>query len=117
MTSLNALRDRLAEFPLAEALIGLSLLLLLAVLLDWLTRNVLLRLLRRGLIAIGLDETADVVRSVIRRLSRIVPAIVIHRGILAVPHVPDGVDTVVRNVAAAFMILTVVMAIAANRRC
>ena len=113
MTSLNALRDRLAEFPLAEALIGLSLLLLLALLLDWLTRNVLLRLLRRGLMAMGLDTTAEVVRSVIRRLSRIAPAIVIHRGILAVPHVPTEIETVVRNVAAAFMIVTVVMAIAA----
>src|SRR5690606_37821887 len=113
MTSLNALRDRLAEFPLAEALIGLSLLLLLALLLDWLTRNVLLRLLRRGLMAMGLDTTAEVVRSVIRRLSRIAPAIVIHRGILAVPHVPMEIETVVRNVAAASMIVTVVMAIAA----
>ncbi len=113
MTSLNALRDRLAEFPLAEALLGLSLLLLLALLLDWLTRNVLLRLLRRGLMAMGLDTTAEVVRSVIRRLSRIAPAIVIHRGILAVPHVPTEIETVVRNVAAAFMIVTVVMAIAA----
>lgn len=112
MDSLTALRERLADYPLAETLIGLCLLALVAVALDWLTRHVLLRVLRRGMIAVGLDETADNLGPIIRRLARIVPAIVVHRGVLLVPHLPPAADTVARNVAAAFMILTVAMAMA-----
>src|SRR5690606_2455173 len=100
MDSLISLRERLADYPLAETLIGLCLLALVAVALDWLTRHVLLRVLRRGMMAVGLDATAESLGPIIRRLARIVPAVVVHRGVLMVPHLAPALDTVVRNVAA-----------------
>ncbi len=49
--------------------------------------------------------------SVISRLANIVPALIISSGIMAVPGLPEGVITVIRNVAIAFIILTLALAV------
>ena len=52
-------------------------------------------------------------QNVIKRLANIVPAVVISGGIALVPHLPPALITVVKNVANAFVILTIAMAVAA----
>ncbi len=108
--------DPLAYFdayPAAALIAGLAGLMLAAGLSLWLTRFVLVRVLRRALSRAGLDEVGESLRPVNVRLARLVPALIVYQGVLAVPHLAPAATTVIRNVAAAFMILTVVMAIAA----
>src|SRR5690606_7477696 len=50
---------------------------------------------------------------VIERLANIMPALVVSNGIMLVPNLPAFAVVVVKNVASAFMILTVAMAISA----
>ncbi|HWJ70262.1 MAG TPA: mechanosensitive ion channel domain-containing protein [Sphingobium sp.] len=92
--------------PWAETLIGLGLLILIATLVNLLVRQVALRLVRRLL-----PEGVPTPARVIARLVNIVPALIIARGIGAVPHLPAALVTVTRNVASAFIILTIVLAI------
>jgi len=112
MPFLDAMRDRLAEFPIAQMLIGLCLLLLIAFVADFIVRRVLTRLALR--VAGRTVQDLDVLlRPVVRSVTRVVPAIIILRGIGGVPHLSPGVVTLVQNVAGAFMIVAVAIAIGA----
>lgn len=93
-------------------LIAIVILLLLAALSNWVSRYVLLTGLTRALryTPIGRDELFDESR-VITRLSNVVPALVLSAGVAIIPNLPDFVTTVVRNVASAFIIFTVALAI------
>jgi len=100
-------------YPTAAMVAGLAILIVAALLAQWITNQILLRAIRPGLARAGLDQVGELLRPVTVRLARIVPAMIVYQGVLAVPHLPPAVAAVTRNVAAAFMILTVVMAIAA----
>jgi len=112
MPFLDAMRDRLAEFPIAQMLIGLCLLLLIAFIADFIVRRVLTRLALR-LAGRSVQNLDVLLRPVVRSVTRVVPAIIILRGIGGVPHLSPGVVTLVQNVAAAFMIVAVAIAIGA----
>ena len=99
--------------PLAALIAGIVSLLAAAWLALWITRHVLLSALRRGLSRANLGFVSEAVKPVTTRLARIVPALILYEGVQAVPHLPSAVMLVTRNVAAAFMIVTAVMAIAA----
>lgn len=101
----------LNDYPYLQTLIGLALLGLLAAVVNWLTHHVLLRIVRRALSLSLKDEAALFFREVIARLANVAPAVVVYQAVLVVPHLPVAAQTVVRNVAAAFMILTVILAI------
>ncbi len=77
-------------------------------------QKILLRVVNHflGRTAYGRDEELRRY-GVIERLANIMPAFVIASGIGLVPHLPDAAVTVVRNVANAFIILTLAMALAA----
>jgi miniconductance mechanosensitive channel len=95
-----------------RTLLGLSLLLLAAWLADFLTRRVLLRVLGRLVRASSVTwDDALLDRGVVRRLAHVVPALVIFLGIEAVPGVSDDVVRVIRNVANAYMVLTIALAV------
>lgn len=94
--------------PWAEALIGLAILVALAGLANFLVKKVLLRMALRVLPHEGASPA-----TAIARLTNIVPAVIISRGIALVPHLPPGAITVTQNVASAFIILTIVRAISA----
>ena len=103
--------DRLQETPWLETTVFLAGLVLLALLADWLTRRVLLRLIRQAVQASSTRyDDALLGRGVIARLAHVVPALVIYLGIPHVPGIPEAVATVTRNVANAYMILTVALA-------
>ncbi|MGD9387723.1 MAG: mechanosensitive ion channel family protein [Gammaproteobacteria bacterium] len=103
--------ERLQGTPWLETTVFLAGLVLLAFLADWLTKRVLLRLLRRAVAASPTRyDDALLGRGVISRLAHVVPAIVIYLGVPYVPGIPEAVDLVTRNVASAYMILTVALA-------
>ncbi|MDO8900873.1 MAG: mechanosensitive ion channel, partial [Phenylobacterium sp.] len=101
----------LNAYPYLQTLIGLGVLAILAAVVNWLTHHVLLRIVRRALSLSLREEAETFFHEVIARLANVAPAIVIYQAVLLVPHLPAAAETVVRNVAAAFMILTVFLAI------
>ena len=111
MLELDQALAGLNDYPYLQTLIGLALLAALAVVVNWLTQHVLLRIVRRALSLSLKDESELFFREVIARLANVAPAIVVYQAVLVVPHLPEAAETVVRNVAAAFMILTVILAI------
>ena len=102
----------LTRLPYAAAAFALVGLLLAAALANWLTRRVLLRLAAR-LAQASPVHWDDIVMShnVLSRLAHVVPALVLHAGIGLVPDLPGAVDTVVRSVALAYIVLTVALAL------
>ncbi|MDO8409187.1 MAG: mechanosensitive ion channel [Phenylobacterium sp.] len=111
MFELDLTLNSLNDYPHLQTLAGLGVLVLLAVIVNWLTQHVLLRIVRRALSLSLKDRSETVFREVIARLANVAPAIVIYQGVLVVPNLPPEAETVVRNVAAAFMILTVILAL------
>ncbi|HEY9143637.1 MAG TPA: mechanosensitive ion channel domain-containing protein, partial [Arenimonas sp.] len=106
--------DQLTAHPwLHTATVGLTLL-ALAWLADQLTQRITLRVLVRMVEASSVKwDDALLARGVISRLSHAVPAIVIYLGVPVVPNLPDGAVEVVRNVAAAYVVLTAAQALSA----
>lgn len=102
----------LAGIPYASTLVGLLAVALVAWLANWLTRRVLLAVVGRLAKASPTRwDDAIMGRRVLARLANVVPALVVLGGIALVPGVPDWLDVVVRNVALAYVALTVAMAI------
>lgn len=109
--------DRLAEltnqYPLIEKFAAIIAIFVVAFLANFLVKRVLLRfvdgLLRRT--PLGRDDVRT--HRVKERLANIVPAVVISNGVALVPGLPVTVMTVVQNVASAFVILMLAIAIAA----
>ncbi|HBV12354.1 MAG TPA: mechanosensitive ion channel protein MscS [Brevundimonas sp.] len=112
MFDFDAMRDRLAEFPIAEMLIGLCLLALVAFIADFVVRRILTRLILR-VVGRAVHDLDVLLRPVVRSFTRVVPAIIIHQGISSVPHLTPGVVTLIQNVAGAFMIVAVAIGIGA----
>lgn len=112
LDALHAFWSDSAYAPL-HLLIGLGLLLGGAWLADFLTRRILLQVLTRLVRATSFTwDDALIDRGVIRRVAHVVPALVIYLGIDAVPGVIDEVVRVARNVALAYMVLTLAIALA-----
>ncbi|WP_427788585.1 mechanosensitive ion channel family protein [Brevundimonas diminuta] len=113
MFDFDAMRIRLAEFPIAEMLIGLCLLALVAFIADFVVRRVLTRLILR-VVGRAVHDLDTLLQPVVRSFTRVVPAIIIHQGISGVPHLAPGVLTLIQNVAGAFMIVAVAIGIGAG---
>lgn len=109
---LEALRVALAPYPHAYTLLAVAALLLASFAANWLTKRVLLRALRRALAASPFASEDEGMRlSVIPRLANAVPALVLYAGVRAVPELPPLLVEVVRNVCAAFIVLTVALSV------
>ena len=81
---------------------------------NFVTKHVLMRVVRRMLAAASLgQEPGAGLDKVIVRLAHIVPALVLWAGIGAVPDLPESAVIVVRNVSNAFIVLTVALALIA----
>lgn len=113
MFDFDAMRIRLAEFPIAEMLIGLCLLALLAFIADFVVRRILTRLILK-VVGRAVHDLDTLLQPVVRSFTRVVPAIIIHQGISGVPHLAPGVVTLIQNVAGAFMIVAVAIGIGAG---
>lgn len=102
----------LDRVPYGGTLAGLLALLVLALLANWLTHRVLLRVVRRLVRASPMSwDDALMARGVLTRLAHVVPALVLSAGIGLVPDLPPAVAAVVRNVAHAYVVLTVALSL------
>lgn len=100
--------------PWLESIIAIALLLMAALVGNWIAKRVVLQLFRRILRQTPIAEEADGLTNIARRLSNLVPAIIVGAGIDLVPHVPGEVIAVVTNLAEAFMVLTIARALGAT---
>ena len=100
------------KYPWAETLTALGGLFLSAFIANFLIKAILLKLLDRLVQKTSFGQDEELKRhSVISRLANIVPALIMSSGILAIPGLPDTAITVIRNVAIAFIILTLALAV------
>ncbi len=96
--------NRLA--PAVETLLGLGVLATIALLANFIVKKVILRVAAKSLPDMGLD-----LAKVAGFLANIVPAVIVSRGIEAVPSLSAGLKTVVGNVAMAFIVLSIALAL------
>ena len=102
----------LERYPELHTLISLGLLLLSAWLGNWLVKRILVHALCRLVDATALGRNAqNLDNQLIKRLANIVPTLILFAGIGLVPHLPDALVTVTRNVCSAFIVLTVALAL------
>ena len=111
---LNMLKELLASYPpwVYSAAVACGLL-LAAFVVNFITKYILLRGLRKLLKALPASDAEErrLRLSIISRLANIVPALVLSYGAAAIPDVHDTLETVIRNVCNAFIVLTSVMAL------
>ncbi|SIR18515.1 miniconductance mechanosensitive channel [Paracoccus thiocyanatus] len=108
------LQDFLTAHPWIYTLAALAMLAIAAIFANFVVKKILLRVLNHvlGRTVYGRDKELRR-HGVIERLANIMPAFVIASGIALVPHLPAAAVTIVRNVANAFIIVTLAMALAA----
>ncbi|THG82830.1 mechanosensitive ion channel [Pseudomonas sp. A-1] len=104
--------DWLQAQPQLFAAVCVALLASVAWLANWIVKRLLVRGIHRALGATAIGRhivTGE--QSIVRRLSNIVPSLVLSSGIKLIPHLPQAAVTVVENVCQAFVVLTVALAI------
>lgn len=94
------------------SLLCVVLLLCVAWIANWVVKYILVRGFYRALRSV-VPEPINAKNMVVTRLANIVPALIISSGIKWIPALPAAFVTVVQNVAHAFIVLTIALAIAA----
>ena len=100
------------QYPWLEMSTSLSILILLAILANFIAKQVVVRGIRKLVSKMkSANSSIFAEHNVIRRISNIVPAIVIMNGIVTVPHLSEKIVTFVQMGAQAFIFLTLALAI------
>jgi len=97
--------------PWMQSGLALLALILFAWAANWVAKRIVLRLLLRLLGRLPFHVEGKHIGAIVARLSNIVPALIIQTGIATVPHLPDEAVTFVRSLSAAFIILTIAIAL------
>ncbi|GAA5185584.1 mechanosensitive ion channel family protein [Acinetobacter kookii] len=106
------IRDWSDQYPWLEMLTSLSILILLALLANFIAKQVVVRGIRQLISKMKFfNQDIFTQHNVIRRVSNIVPAIVIMNGIVTVPHLSEKVTVFIQMAAQAFIFLTLALAI------
>lgn len=109
------LQEALAPHPKTYVVLVVALLCAAAWLANFITRKVLLRALRSALPGLlrsgGAKNDPRYQLGVISRLSNVVPALVLMAGVVVIPGLPENIVALVRKFGAAFIVLTVALAI------
>ncbi len=92
--------------PWLETTVGLVLLLTASALVNLIVKKVILRIITQLLLS-----DSPIMATIAARLANIFPALIISGGIGMVPHLPDIIPVVTRNVVGAFVILTITLAL------
>lgn len=103
--------DWLRAHPELQTLLASATLIFAAWLSNWVVKRILVRGLYRLLRHTNDGELQDF--GIIKRLSNIVPALVLSLGVTAVPGLPEAAVTVVQNVCGGFIVLTIALALGA----
>lgn len=110
----SSFTDTMAVYPWAETLLALAALLLLAWLVNWITRAILRLIFSHRLSTDEQQRGAQLRMPQLRAIARfanIAPALVIAAGIGSVPGLPEIIITITRNVCGAFIIVTIAIAV------
>ena len=100
------------QFPWLEMLTSLSILILFAILANFIAKQIVVRGIRKLISKIKFaNQSIFAQHSVIRRIANIVPAIVIMNGITTVPHLSEKIIIFVQMASQAFIFLTIALAI------
>lgn len=102
----------LDQYPALETLAALLVLVLIAGLANWLVKHILVRGFYNLLSRFSRTQVQDF--GIVKRLSHIVPALIISSSIGVIPNLPEGAITVVKNVCGGFIILTIALALGAT---
>ncbi|CAD5378028.1 Mechanosensitive ion channel [Pseudomonas sp. OF001] len=112
LDALSSTLDWLQTRPYLFTALSAALLLGTAWLANWTVKHLLARALHRTLSATPLGRhLPSYEHSVVRRLSNIVPALILSSGVTLIPGLHPAVVTVVENVCRAFVVLTIALAI------
>ncbi|WP_439503663.1 mechanosensitive ion channel family protein [Methylophaga sp.] len=112
MESYNLITEWLENYPHLYTLIGLSLLILISWIANWLVKRILVRGVYRILRNSQLGRYSSLAdSSFIRRMANIVPALMLSTGIVIIPNISPVAVAVVQNVTSAFIVLTIALAI------
>ena len=103
--------DWLRAHPELQTLLACTSLIFVAWLSNWIVKRILVRGIYRLLRHTRDAELQDF--GVIKRLSNIVPALVLSLGVTTIPGLPEAAVTVVRNVCGGFIVLTIALALGA----
>ncbi len=103
--------DWLRAHPELQTLVASAALIFAAWLANWIVKRILVRGVYQIVRSSRETELQDF--GIIRRLSNIVPALVLSVGVNAVPGLPEAAVTVVRNVCGGFIVLTIALALGA----
>src|SRR3546814_20202959 len=98
MDSINTWVAPLHDYPWAVTSLFVLVLALAAWLADWITRRVLMRLASR-LVQVSSTQWDDALlaHGALDRLAHVLPALVVYAGIVLIPGIDAGLETVVRN--------------------
>lgn len=100
------------QFPWLEMLTSLCILLVFAIIANFIAKQVVVRGIRKIISKIKfVNQSIFAQHSVIRRISNIVPALIIMNGIVTVPHLSEKIITFVQMLCQAFIFLTIALAI------
>jgi len=100
------------QYPWLEMLTSLGILIFLAVIANFVAKQVVVRGIRKLISKIkSANQSIFAQHSVIRRIANIVPAIVIMNGITTVPHLSEKIIIFVQMASQAFIFLTIALAI------
>jgi len=92
--------------PLIESLVWLSVLVVLAVVANWIAKQIVVRMVSKLILRTSLKNEANDVRKLVSHLSNVVPALIIQKGIVAVPELPLVLVKAVQDLSAGFIIFT-----------
>lgn len=109
---IQKIQDWSDQYPWLEMLTSLSMVILLAILATFIAKQVVVRGIRKLIAKLPFfNDSIIAEHSVIRRITNIVPAVVIMNGINTVPHVSAEFISLVQTVSQAFIFLTIALAI------
>ncbi|MDX1574479.1 MAG: mechanosensitive ion channel family protein [Methylophaga sp.] len=112
MDAYQQLLEQLRLYPHLSTLTGVTVLLILSWLANWIVKRILVRGIYKLLRTTAISRNSSLADSpFIARLANIVPAVILSLGIKLVPGLPEFVITIVQNVSSAFIVLTIALAI------
>ena len=111
---LHGLKETLSPYPWAYSAIVACALIVLAWVVNWIMKRILLHGVGRLMQALpsGESEENPVRLSVISHLANIVPALVLAGGAAMIPGIRETLVIIIRNVCSAFIVLSVALALA-----
>ncbi|QUT06093.1 mechanosensitive ion channel [Sphingobium phenoxybenzoativorans] len=109
--SLQILTSGYVEHAWFQAVTGLLLLGAFAWAANWVAKRIVLTLLLRLIDHLPFQVEAAHIGAVVARLSNILPALIIQSGVAAVPHLPARLAAFIASLSAAFIILTLAIAL------